>query len=612
MRLDECRRSRSSRVVTAGLLGGVTLAVLPAVASGAPALPALPQSYIDTTYLAPTGKTITVNSGDNLQTALNDAQLGDTIVVQAGATFRGPFTLPNKTSGSGWIYVRSSAYAILPPPGTRVTPGDAANMPKITVAGGAGAAVQTVSNAHHYRFVGVEFYPISGSDITYNLITVGGGDTSTSTMPHDITFDRCFIHGHATEGTRRGVEMDGINVAVIDSYVSAFKEVGADSQALWVNNTPGPIKIVNNYLEGAGENVMLGGAAVAVANLNPADIEIRRNHFFKPLSWMGSSWQVKNLLEFKSGKRVLVEGNTFENNWLAAQVGLSLLITPRTTGGQNMWVTTEDITIRLNQFVNLGSGFNIAGNDDSVAGIRTHRVLIENNVVQVTSLGGADGRGMQIVGSPTDLTVNHNTLVMTGNSAAFSENTPPADQAAFTNNLWANGRYGFLGSGSADGLGTLNAHFTNWSFVKNALVGGYSANYAGLGCYFPASTEAVGFVNFAGGNYRLGPSSLYKNQGTDGKDLGADLDAIAAAMAAASAGGSDSGVSDAGSPPSGDAASDGSPIAPGSSPSAGGGESGSCSAGGVGEGGASVPGLLLVVLGALGRRLRRRWHDPAP
>ena len=36
--------------------------------------------------------------------------------------------------------------------------------------------------------------------------------------------------------------------------------VGADTQAVISYHTPGPIKIVNNYLQAAGENILLGGA----------------------------------------------------------------------------------------------------------------------------------------------------------------------------------------------------------------------------------------------------------------------------------------------------------------------------------------------------------------
>ena len=70
--------------------------------------PELPRVFLDTTVVPPTGTTITVSAGGDLQAALNAAQPGDVITLQAGATFTGPFTLPNK-AGTGWITVRTSA-----------------------------------------------------------------------------------------------------------------------------------------------------------------------------------------------------------------------------------------------------------------------------------------------------------------------------------------------------------------------------------------------------------------------------------------------------------------------------------------------------------------------
>ena len=70
--------------------------------------PELPRVLIDTTYVAPAGATIAVGAGGNLQEALNRAQPGDVVSLEAGATFRGNFVLPNKT-GTGWIVIRTSA-----------------------------------------------------------------------------------------------------------------------------------------------------------------------------------------------------------------------------------------------------------------------------------------------------------------------------------------------------------------------------------------------------------------------------------------------------------------------------------------------------------------------
>ena len=68
----------------------------------------------------------------------------------------------------------------------------------------------------------------------------------------------------------------------------------------------------------------------------PTGIEIRRNHFSKPMAWKGSSWTVKNLLELKNAQDVVIEGNLLEYNWLAAQQGYSVLFTPRNQYGGNM------------------------------------------------------------------------------------------------------------------------------------------------------------------------------------------------------------------------------------------------------------------------------------
>jgi hypothetical protein len=49
--------------------------------------------------------------------------------------------------------------------------------------------------------------------------------------------------------------------------------------------------------------------------------------------------------------------------------------------------------------------------------------------------------------------------------------------------------------------------------------------------FFPANVSDVQFVaynNGNGGDYHLLPSSPYKNAGRDGRDLGADVDAVMA------------------------------------------------------------------------------------
>src|SRR5205814_867913 len=101
--------------------------------------------------------------------------------------------------------------------------------------------------------------------------------------------------------------------------------------------------IVNNHLEGSGENIMFGGVDPGVTNLTPSDIEIRLNHFFKPTSWKGV-WTVKNLFELKHAQRVLIESNIFENNWQDAQAGTAISMKTVNQNGFCTWCVTQDIT----------------------------------------------------------------------------------------------------------------------------------------------------------------------------------------------------------------------------------------------------------------------------
>jgi hypothetical protein len=496
----------------------------------AAALPTAPKTF-DTSYAAQKGATLTVAAGGDLQAALEKAQLGDTIVLQAGASWTGPFKLPNKTGGSGWIYVVSSQLSNLPAASTRVSPANASNMPKI-LAPNALNAITTVANSHHFRFVGIEFAPVPASKQIYAVVALGNADSSPATLPSHIVFDRCYVHGEPGANNRRGIAMDGAYVAVVDSYISDFQELGTDSQGLWAYNTTGPLKIVDNYIQAASENVMFGGADSKAAALVPADIEIRNNYFFKPLSVIGTNFAPKNLLEFKAAQRVLVTGNTFQNSPAGGQNGFAIVITPRNQDRKAPWSTTTDIAVVGNTLINVGSGFNIAGTDNFNPTVPpTMRILIRDNVIGVTGLAGATARAFQIVGAGGgDYTIDHNTVINTArppanpnSDVAMVEVSPPkVNSFTFTNNLATSTSYGFFGSGAGEGTAALNAGFTNWVFSKNVLVGAGAGAYP-PGNYFPSDVGQVRFANFTNSNFVLAGDSPYKSAGTDGKDIGANL-----------------------------------------------------------------------------------------
>jgi len=541
------------------LIVAVVASAFPAAALAAAPQP--PSLYIDTDEVTPTGTIIHVPASGSLQAALDTAQLGDVIELQVGASWRGTFHLRNRTTGSGWITIRSSRFAELPPPGTRVTPADAPLMARL-VAPGSAWALSTDEAAHHYRFVGIEITgeAIASTVQNYNFVQLDGQhyvgstkiyQTSYDQVPHHFIFDRCYVHAGPEGGGEylRGFVWNSAYTALVDSHVSGFKSRGADTQAVSSDNGPGPFKFVNNYLEAAGENVMFAGSRAYIPGLIPSDIEIRGNHFKKLLSWRpgdqtfaGITWSVKNLLEFKSGQRILVEDNLFEDHWAQSQAGFAIVMTPRTQFGVNPQGIVSDVMIRNNILRRTTAAVTSSGHDNtsSCPCQQSARVAILNNLfedVGIYSVAGAfNGVLLMLTAGIQDFTFEHNTAFNTGNIVMFSH--PPADGLetgfVFRNNIVHGGGYLIVGDGTGFGVAALNAQAPGWIFDHNVVTGPWPTS-AGMNHtaanipqdnWFPASVTDVGFVDLAGKDYRLAATSLYYDAGSDGKDPGADIDTL--------------------------------------------------------------------------------------
>ncbi len=282
------------------------------------------------------GSTIQVPAGASLQGAISSANCGDTLLLQAGASFTGTFTLPDKgCDNQHWITIRTSASnASLPPEGSRITPCYAGlaslsgrpayscsstvdQMPRI-LAGGNFAFTTGTTGGNHYRLIGLEITHSAGMPVGQpdTLVSVSG-----PVSPHHIIIDRCWIHGTAVDFLKRGVKLDGSYLAVVDSTVTDVHALNTATQGILSGTGTGPLKIVNNFVEGGDSAIGFGGQGNPLGN--PADIEIRRNHLFKPWAWrryadpsyLGYPFSAKTALESKNSDRVLIEGNIMENTW---------------------------------------------------------------------------------------------------------------------------------------------------------------------------------------------------------------------------------------------------------------------------------------------------------
>ena len=482
-------------------------------------------------YRLPTAPTtIDVPSGGNLQDALNQAVGGQTIRLASGATYTGNFVLPVKT-GTGTVTITTNT--TLPPTGTRIDPGYRTRLATIRSSSGT-AALTTAAGAANYRIVGVSF--IANVNGTGDVIALGSHDQTTlSQVPHHIELDRVLISGDAAVGQKRGVSVNAAHVTIVNSDIRGIKAVGQDSQAIAGWNTPGPITIRNNFLEAAGENIMFGGAGVALSGVVPSDILVEDNLLSKDLAWRGSSWTVKNLFELKSARRVAVRGNTMEYNWSGGQPGFAIVLTPRNSGGGNPWSVVEDVEFANNIVRHSGSGINISAHDDLGISGQTARIWIHDNLFDDISSAnwGGGGHFVQIGGAALNITIDHNTVLHTGNITTFyggsyynSDGVRVAEGKALgfvlTNNLMKHNAYGIFGSNQAYGSGTL-AYYAPGAIVRRNVIASNTsiASRYPADNFFPTVSAFMAiFVNPSVGNYDLLSGCPYIGAATDGSNLG--------------------------------------------------------------------------------------------
>ena len=482
------------------------------------------------TYRSVTGSTIDVPAGGNLQTALNQIAPGGTIRLAPGGTYTGNFTLPAKGSTS---YVVITTNTTLPPAGTRIDPSYRSRLATIKSPNGA-PALTTATAASYYKIIGVAFAANVNGD--GDVIALGrDAQTTLAEVPHHIELDRILIAGDAAVGQRRGIAVNAASVTIANSDIRDIKDAGFDSQAIAGWNTPGPITITNNYLEAAGENIMFGGSDIKIPNAIPSDIIIDDNVLTKDPAWRGTSWTVKNILELKNARRVKVRGNLMEYNWSGAQQGFAIVLTPRNSSRRTPWVTVEDVEFSGNVIRSVASVFNILGHDDTAPSSQLARLVIRDNLAYDVHSGrwGGTGTFAQIGGEPRDITIDHNTVLHTGNIVLFylgayvnssgaKVTAGPIRGFVFTNNMGKHNAYGIFGSGQSSGTVSLNYYAPGFVVRRNVLASDKAvASRYPADNFFPTVADFnAGFTDPANRDYRLVSWSPYVGAGTDGRDIG--------------------------------------------------------------------------------------------
>ena len=531
------------------------------------------------------GKQIRVAAKSDLATAIEGAKCGDTLLLAAGASFDVTVLPAKKCDDQHYITVRTDTPdSKLPAEGTRISPawagvaslpgrppfaqpshGAAKLLATLLVRRASGAIV-----GDHIRFIGIEWTTPPDAEI---------GRIVTAEHSDHVIFDRNWVHpadgrevGHGI-GIIHGSHM----IAVINSYISGLNCIArtgkcTDATAVGGGSGDDPIstlKIYNNFLESAGENILFGGSA---ATQVPTDIEIRRNHLFRPMLWKegqpgytptasGEPYIVKNNCELKNAIRVLVEANLLENTWGGfSQTGYSILITPKNQASECPICRVNDVTIRFDRIRNVAGVLQIAnalaktGAAAADGGRYSIHDIFADDLHDKDYKGGGSFLILISARPPVhDIQIDHVTAFVSGVLLSILNSGAKLPNFTLTNSVFSAGdrRPPVASAGGGpqscasknQALGSeavLQACFDPYRFDRNLIISGRGS--------FPKGNIVVGSPQAAGIRdlkdviakdprlcHAKGPGCAKASPGagaaSDGGDLGADIDAVEAATA---------------------------------------------------------------------------------
>jgi hypothetical protein len=354
--------------------------------------------------------------------------------------------------------------------------GFAITVPDTTIAGLGGNTVEA-STAPAIRVVpGVPGAAIeclagrTGSD--GGVIQIGRNDTEQATIeaaPLGVTIRAVTSTGHRG---KRAIECNGRDVAILDCEVhDCFDPGGRDSQAIWIGNCPGPVRVAGGYFEGASENLMIGGDSMKIPGCRPTDIAIVGATFEKPIAWKAEGGpSVKNLIECKDGHNVTIEDCDLVRCWKSGQDGYAFMFTPANGG------SVRNAVVRNCRVREVGGIVNVTGTD--AAGINPERtqVAIYGGEYRTNKAAmGGSGRFLLAQRGPESLIVRDAYIAHEGNAFAdLADDDAPIDVLEIRGCTWNYGSYGIRIGGASHGDNAYGL-IGSITITGNTITGAHSA-----------------------------------------------------------------------------------------------------------------------------------------
>jgi hypothetical protein len=575
--------SYSATIRIAGSLAGNGYADVPVtiIVQVAPAVPllrfALPSGVTQnatTGYCegVPTGVVTTAPNGWNAtptHTPANTAQFLSALAASASSatadgngniiiemnpavTYSGTqMTIPAPTSRTGWLIIRTANYGSLPARGTRISAADEANLFTLQ-APGQNEMLLMGDNVAKVYILGMKTTDVLPGDINYNHVVVKPATNvlNQSTVPQDIYFDHCWFKGNPRigGGSIRGLYWIANRSGVLDCKFTDFKKgnFGAstspqESQAILIPHSGGFYYVYNSQLESAGECFFVGGTALPGQDpaWNPHDIYLKQCVLNARTTWckthadyLGQDYAFKNLTELKRGIRVLYDGCVLHDGFADDQSGLCIVIKSTNQTGNNLNSYCDDVQFHLCHGFNMQRTFGVIGVASNVAQAkRNERVHFLENLFERINMPGLSpsnsGHLHETANNCLDVWWERNTLVTNGGNNL----TGACLVAAMTNiniidNIMPQGNNGMIGTGTSQGIPSMNQYWTNYNVTRNVLYAGSASTNYPAGNFFPGTEASVGFVNLGGtapADYTLTPASPYYTASATGGPLGANM-----------------------------------------------------------------------------------------